>query len=109
MAGLHDLLAERLQDAFDLVEPGADPVLRPSNRPGVDFQANGALPLAKRGGVAPAEVAGKVAAAADLAGVCSRVEVAPQGFINLTVDDLFLAEQVQALAADPRQGVPETA
>ncbi len=109
MAGLHDLLAARLQDAFDLVEPGADPVLRPSNRPGVDFQANGALPLAKRAGVPPAEVAAKVAAAADLAGVCSRVEVAPQGFINLTVDDGFLAEQVQALAADPRQGVVETA
>ena len=109
MAGLHDLLATRLQDAFDLVEPGADPVLRPSNRPGVDFQANGALPLAKRAGVPPAEVAAKVAAAADLAGVCSRVEVAPQGFINLTVDDGFLAEQVQALAADPRQGVVETA
>ena len=48
MAGLHDILTERLQDAFDAVERGADPVLRPSNRPGVDFQANGALALAKR-------------------------------------------------------------
>src|ERR1700751_4540743 len=107
MAGLHDILAGRLQDAFDVVEPGADPVLRPSNRPGVDFQANGALALAKRAGVAPAEVAGKVVAAADLTGVCERVEVAPQGFINLTLDDGFVAGQVRAQAADPRLGVAE--
>ena len=68
MAGLHDILAERLQQAFDTLEPGADPVLRPSNRPGVDYQANGALPLAKRAGANPAELAAKVAATADLAG-----------------------------------------
>jgi arginyl-tRNA synthetase len=109
MAGLYDILAERLQRAFDTVEPGADPVLRPSNRPGVDFQANGALALAKRAGTTPAEVAGQVVAAADLAGVCSRVEVSPQGFINLTLDDGFIAEAVQAQAADPRLGVAPTA
>ncbi len=109
MAGLHDILAQRLQDAFDAVEPGADPVLRPSNRPGVDFQANGALALAKRAGVAPAEVAGKVVATADLNGICDRVEVAPQGFINLTLDDRFIAAEVRSQAADPRLGVTETA
>jgi arginyl-tRNA synthetase len=107
MAGLHDILAERLQDAFATVEPGADPVFRPSNRPGVDFQANGALALARRAGVAPAEVAGKIVAAADLAGV-ARAEVAPQGFINLTLDDAFLADQVRLQVADPRLGVAET-
>ncbi len=105
MAGLHDILAERLQQAFDTLEPGADPVLRPSNRPGVDYQANGALPLAKRTGANPAELAAKVAATADLAGVCSTVEVAPQGFINLTLDDGFVARCLQAQAADPRLGV----
>jgi len=105
MAGLHEILAERLQRAFDTLEPGAEPVLRPSSRPGVDFQANGALALAKRTGSRPAEVAAQVAAAADLGGVCSVVEVAPQGFINLTVDDGFLAGQVQALGADTRLGV----
>jgi arginyl-tRNA synthetase len=109
MAGLHDILTERLQQAFDAVEPGADPVLRPSNRPGVDFQANGALPLAKRLGVTPAEIAGKVAAAADLAGVCSRVEAAPQGFINLTLDDAFIAGCLRVQAGDPRLGGPAAA
>ena len=101
MAGLHDILAERLQQAFDTLEPGADPVLRPSNRPGVDYQANGALPLAKRTGANPAELAAKVAATADLAGVCSTVEVAPQGFINLTLDDGFVARCLQAPGGRP--------
>jgi arginyl-tRNA synthetase len=109
MAGLHDILTERLRRAFDTVEPGADPVLRPSNRPGVDFQANGALALAKRAGLNPADVAGQVAGAADLAGVCSRVEVTPQGFINLTVDGEFIAQQLGAQAADPRLGAAAAA
>jgi arginyl-tRNA synthetase len=105
MAALHDILGERLQQAFDTLEPGADPVLRPSNRPGIDFQANGALALGKRLGSPPAEVAAKVAGAAQLGGLCARVEVAPQGFINLTLDDGFIAHQVQALGADPRLGL----
>ena len=41
MPDARSLLTERLQVAFDAVEPGADPVLRPSDR--ADYQANGAL------------------------------------------------------------------
>lgn len=109
MDGLHATLSDRLQRAFDTVEPGADPALRPSTRPGVDFQANGALGLAKRIGEAPALVAGKVAAALDVDGVCSAVEVAPNGFINLTVDDGFLGTCVSALGVDERLGVAPAA
>jgi arginyl-tRNA synthetase len=105
MAALHDILRDRLQQAFDTLEPGADPVLRPSNRPGVDFQANGALALGRQIGAPPGELAAKVVGAAQLGDICARVEAAPQGFINLTLDDGFLAGQVQALAADPRLGV----
>jgi arginyl-tRNA synthetase len=102
MAGLQQILVERLQQAFDAIEPGADPVVRPSNRPGIDFQANGAIALAKRTGVAPRELAEKVVAAAQLNGICSVVEVAPQGFINFTVDDGYLGQLLRGLAADPR-------
>jgi arginyl-tRNA synthetase len=109
VTSLHDVLTERLRSGFDSVEPGSDPVLRPSNRPGVDFQANGAMALAKRSGVAPSDVAGRVVAAADLAGICSSVEVTPQGFINLAVDDGFLATSLQGQAADPKLGVEAVA
>ncbi len=105
MPGLHDTIAQRLQQAFDTVEPGADPVLRPSTRPGVDFQANGAIALARRLGTTPAEVASKVVAAAQLEGICAAVTAAPQGFVNLTLDDAFLARRVEEQAGDGRLGV----
>jgi arginyl-tRNA synthetase len=109
MAGLPELLSAALQPAFDRVEAGADPVVRPSTRPGVDFQANGAMALAKRLGRRPADVASEVVAGAGLGELCSAVEVAPQGFINLTLSDRWLAERIASHAADPRLGVAPAA
>ena len=105
------VLLQRLQAAFDTIAPGADPVLRPSDR--ADFQANGALPLAKVVGRPPRQVAEEVVAAASLDDICAEVEVSGPGFINLTLSDSFVAAQVAALSADERLGVglvarPET-
>src|SRR5580698_5383155 len=105
------VLLQRLQAAFDTISPGADPVLRPSDR--ADFQANGALPLAKVVGRSPRQVADEVVAAASLDDICAEVEVSGPGFINLTLSDTFVSEQVATLSADPRLGVepvshPET-
>jgi arginyl-tRNA synthetase len=101
------VLSQRLQVAFDSLRPGADPVLRVSDR--ADFQANGALALGKELGVPPRQVAEQVVAAAVLDDVCSQVEVSGPGFINLTLSDAFVADAVAALAGDPRLGVPTTA
>ena len=97
------VLAGRLQAAFDTVSPGADPVLRPSDR--ADFQANGALPLGKQLSRPPRDVAEQVVGAADLEGVCSVVEVSGPGFINLTLSDDFITSKVAEVSADPRLGV----
>jgi arginyl-tRNA synthetase len=105
MAGLPELLSAALQPAFDRLEPGADPVVRPSTRPGVDFQANGAMPLAKRLGRRPAEVAAEAVESAELGDLAAVVEVAPQGFINLTLSDQWLAARIAEHASDPRLGV----
>jgi arginyl-tRNA synthetase len=107
MAGLPDLISTALQPAFDRLEPGADPVVRPSTRPGVDFQANGAMALGKRIGRRPADLAAEIVAAADLGPLVASVEVAPQGFINVTLADAWLAARVGAQAGDARLGVPE--
>lgn len=85
----------------------ADPVVRPSDR--ADAQVNGALPLAKQIGSNPREIAQRVVDSGVLAGVCRDVEIAGPGFINLTFDDGFLADQLVAVAADDRLGVPEAA
>ena len=64
----------RLQSAFDAVEAGADPVLRPSDH--ADFQANGALALAKRLGRNPRELAAADRRAPPpLDDLCETVEV----------------------------------
>ncbi len=101
------VLLERLQPAFDAVRPGADPVLRVSDR--ADYQANGAMALGKQVGRPPHQVAEEVVAAASLDDVCSEVEVSGPGFINLTLSDAFIAEHVGALSVDPRLGVETTA
>ncbi len=102
------ILLERLQDAFDTLRPGADPVLRVSDR--ADFQANGALPLAKELGRSdPRSLAEEIVAAADLDDVCATVEVSGPGFINLSLSDEFVAGLVGVLSAEPRLGVALTA
>jgi arginyl-tRNA synthetase len=107
MPDASSVLLERLQAAFDTVRPGADPVLRVSDR--ADYQANGALALAKEVGRPPRQVAEEVVAAASLDDVCSVVEVSGPGFVNLTLSDTFVAGLVAAQSADPRLGVAETA
>ncbi len=102
VADIQALLTARLRAAFDTVEPGADPVLRPSEH--ADFQANGALALAKRLGRPPRDVAAEIAAVADLDAVCASVEVSGAGFINLVLADSYIAAQVGLLAADERLG-----
>ena len=99
-------LRERLQPAFDSVVPGSDPVVRPSDR--ADYQANGVMALAKSLGRPPRELAEQIADAADLAGLAS-MEVAGPGFLNLTLDDAYLATAVEAVDRDVRLGVAEAA
>jgi arginyl-tRNA synthetase len=103
MPDAFSVLLDRLQSAFDTLAPGADPVLRPSDR--ADFQANGALALAKQLGQPPQEVARQVVAAAVLDDVCREVDVSGPGFINLTLSDQFVAAQIAAIGADERLGV----
>ena len=102
MASTFEILAERLARAFDRLAPGADPVLRPSER--ADYQANGALALAKTLGRSAREVAAEIADDVDLDGVAS-VEVAGPGFLNLTLEPAFLAERLAALLVDDRLGL----
>ena len=81
-----------------------DPVVRPSDR--ADAQVNGALPLAKQIGSNPREIAQRVVDSGVLADVCSEVEIAGPGFVNLTFSDGFLSTQLDTIAADERLGVP---
>ncbi|RZU52719.1 arginyl-tRNA synthetase [Krasilnikovia cinnamomea] len=104
---LEALLSDRLAAAFAAVAGGdVDPAVRRSQH--ADFQSGAALPLARRLGRAPREIAAEAVARADLAGV-AVAEVSGPGFVNLTVADELIADLTNTVAADPRLGVPVTA
>jgi arginyl-tRNA synthetase len=105
-------LREAMQRAFPEVDALLDPQLAPASKPEFgDFQANGALPLAKPLKQAPRQIAGAIVEAlqADPAFIdlCLEPQIAGPGFINLTIRPECLAAEVSARLGDPRLGVPE--
>lgn len=104
-ASVHQRLADALSAA--LPEAGsADPLLRRSDR--ADYQANGILALAKKAKANPRELATKVVEALPADdGMIKEVEVSGPGFLNVTVTDRAITENLAARAADgDRLGVP---
>jgi arginyl-tRNA synthetase len=105
MTSTYETLRDRLQVAFDAIEPGADPVLRTSERG--DYQANGVMALAKRLSRPPREVAEEIIGVLDLNDVAT-VDVAGPGFLNVTLTPAFLNRQLGELVTDGRLGVVTT-
>ena len=70
-----------------------------------DFQANCAMPLAKRHGLNPKELAAKIAEKVHVQDLCREVEIAGPGFINLTLRDDLITTEVNKLLSDDRLGV----
>ncbi|MCA2210561.1 arginine--tRNA ligase [Nocardia sp. NEAU-G4] len=112
-AGVVPLLgrvAAAVSEAIVRVRPevtDADPVVRRSDR--ADFQSNAALPLAKRLGMAPAQLGSVIAADVERAdNAIADVQVSGPGFLNITLTDSAIWESVAARLADDRLGVPTT-
>ncbi len=107
MADPQQVLAQRVQDAivasFGPDYGDADPLIRPSAF--ADFQANVALPLGKRLGRPPREVAGELTARLDVTDICAEPEVSGPGFINFTLRDDWIAAQASQMLNDPRLGL----
>ncbi len=70
-----------------------------------DFQANFAMSLAKRHGLNPPELAARIAEKVQLDDLCSEVEIAGPGFINLRLRDDVVVREVNKLLTDQRLGV----
>ena len=101
------VLAQRVHEAivasFGPDFGDADPVIRPSSF--ADFQANVALPLGKRLGRPPREVAAELASHLEVSDVCEPPEVSGPGFINLRLRDEWIADQASRMLDDPRLGL----
>jgi arginyl-tRNA synthetase len=75
------------------------------------YQCNNALKIGKALRIAPREAAQRIVAnfdrlSADGQEVISHLEIAGPGFINITLNPLFLASQIDAMVHDSRLGVP---
>lgn len=74
-----------------------------------DYQANFAMPLGKRLGRPPRDVAAEVVAAVKLDDLCDPPEIAGPGFINLRLKSEWLIGTLQRALADDRLGVEKAA
>jgi arginyl-tRNA synthetase len=108
MADPQLVLAERVRDALAAAYGDDyrawDPLVRPSSF--ADFQSNAALPLAKRLGKAPREIAGELLNHLDVADIALEPSVSGPGFINFTVRDSWIGSAATGLLDDPRLGTP---
>ncbi len=94
-------LAGLVQDPADLLE-----MIRPSQDPRFgDYQANCAMPLGKRLGVSPRDIAVRIVAQLVVDDLCHPPEIAGPGFINLRLKDPWLSEQLLQTRRDERLGV----
>jgi arginyl-tRNA synthetase len=82
----------------------ADPLIRPSQF--ADFQSNAALPLAKKLGSPPREIASEIVSHLDTGDISDPPTVSGPGFINFTLRNNWIAEAAGSLLADPRLGTP---
>jgi arginyl-tRNA synthetase len=87
------------REAFEkAVRPATDPKFG-------DYQANGCMALAKSTGKKPRDLAAELAAAVDLSPIAGTPEVAGPGFLNVRLDDGWIAAALGGLLADDRLGL----
>ncbi|MCE5268712.1 MAG: arginine--tRNA ligase [Planctomycetaceae bacterium] len=98
LTGLVDEPAELL----DLIRGSQDPKFG-------DYQANLAMPLGKRLRRPPREVAAEIIKRLEIDDLCAPPEIAGPGFINLRINDQWLARRLSAAVAEPRLDVAPVA
>jgi len=108
MPSLLQALSALVQDAFEAagLERRFGAVV-PSARPDLcQFQCNGAMPAAKAAGINPRQAAEKALERLRGNPAFGLLELAGPGFINLSLDDAWLAQRLQAQAG-PASDKPE--
>ncbi|MEY8199535.1 MAG: arginine--tRNA ligase [Colwellia sp.] len=107
---IKNILSEKVSAAMVAagLPEGTNPAISLSNRPQFgDYQANGVMGAAKKLKTNPRELATKVVAELDLDGIASKIELAGPGFINIHLDEDWLAAQLNDVAQDDNIGVAQ--
>ncbi len=104
-----DLISEEMKQAF--IEAGYDGELGKvsvSNRPDLcEYQCNGAMAGAKLYHKAPIMIANDVAAKCADSKVFASVEAVAPGFLNIRLDEQFIANYLEEMKADKKYGLEE--
>jgi arginyl-tRNA synthetase len=107
IALLKERFAQALVAAFGADWADTDPMLVPTSNPKFgDYQANVAMSLAKKLGMAPRAIAEQIIQHLNVSDCCESPSVAGAGFINLTLTSTYLTAQLQKMQADDRLGLP---
>lgn len=96
---ISQLLDQRISAAMQRagIDASFPAVIKPSGRPEFgDYQANGIMGAAKAARMNPRELAGKVLEQLELDDIANKVEIAGPGFINIHLDNRWLAAQAKA-------------
>ncbi len=99
---------ETLHGAIPDGDMPRDQVLATQDQRHGDYQSNLAFRLAKLVRRPPRALAGAIVEAFPRDPALARLEVAGPGFVNITLDDRWLGEQLLGLVADPHLGVPQS-
>ncbi len=108
---IRDLLNQRVLQAMQACGIPADlpALIAPGKKAGFgDYQANCAMGAAKQMGKNPRELATAIAAALDLKGIASKLEIAGPGFINIDLSPEWLGESLAVAQTDSRLDIPQT-
>ncbi|NLF72876.1 MAG: arginine--tRNA ligase [Candidatus Anammoximicrobium sp.] len=95
-------LVDDTSGLLDLIRPAQDARFG-------DYQANCAMPLGKRMGQSPRDVAAAIAERLDVHDMCHAPEIAGPGFINLRLKDEWLAAELARRVQDERLGISPAA
>ncbi|MFC0548732.1 arginine--tRNA ligase [Kutzneria chonburiensis] len=99
-------VAESLKAALDVDIAPAETLIRPAGTGrDADFQCNVAMSLGKRLGRPPREIVDAIVATLDT-DMIEYAEAAGPGFVNITLNDDWLAAQTARLLGDDRLGAP---
>jgi len=90
-------LTDDVDAALAMIKPAQDPKFG-------DYQSNCAMPLAKKAGCSPRDLAQRIINGIDLSDLCEPAEIAGPGFINLRLKTDWITSAGQALVADERLG-----
>ncbi|MGB2045926.1 MAG: arginine--tRNA ligase, partial [Porticoccaceae bacterium] len=107
---IKQLLNQRIATAMQAagVPSPCAPMLALSGKPQFgDYQANGAMAAAKQLKTNPRELAQKILDHLDLEGIASKLDIAGPGFINITLAEPFLAQQL-AITGESKSDQPQT-